>query len=980
MVSTSYVTLAHSSFLDLTSANTNGKAPAGQPYEGEVTFNVALVLERANSPTDLLDADWAARQKALADLEESGELWSTYGADPKAYQKVLDTLDDLGIPVFHDGHAPVNAQYVSSPESRTIWVQLDQDSFTTLFGSSARLRQGERDGESFLFWEGDLSLPKAIAEAGVKGLWFDDDELGTQIIANKGEGEEVTLVEGAQSPGNAGDLAALYPNEIAALYNFPFADPELWTEVATGAVGLVEAGVGTALPDSATESFDQLLQAYREAVGITSALQPTITVAGGGQSYWKDPASERSLDVGVVAAVNPNSQLVVYAGSGQEHEAGADPFTAYQSAIWDTVNNVGVLSSSIRSFAAVAAGSPFHFAVEQLFIDAALRNITVVNSVGDGGSGNEYGNGLTNVTVMHSSAYALAVGGTSVSTVETAATDDTLDTLYHKATNGHRKTIWKLVEGGLTDAPGDAAATAKFIETVWNNYTVYPADEKGSKGIIGKTLDDQGGYFENLTTAGGVDTTRPTPSYQSDFGLTPTTSDPRAATGRGAPDVAAASGGNMAYEVPTPDFGSTGGDATKPNGGTSAAAPLWASLMAQIDAVFADQNLPRLGYMNDLLYTAAVIAPASFNDVTLGNNTSSFELGGHYEIYDDSATPTMVKPTGYGYSAGEGYDLVSGLGTPNGVLLARALTAIGHSQMWEDAPAGAKEVLSPEKGGGWKSPVKQGFLVQFNAADAAAVKVKTGEGKFKFEAEGADKFAWTSQFAQQALQEEFDPKLVKLFDGQSQGTLAWKGSKAGVDLEVRVDKHGAEAPQGELSTPYGFVDYVAEGGATVRIARPVAVAETVGALDDQVAVVRLRQGTEQKVTVKFYRVDDFKGRIDGIAPGEKGYNAAANDRAYETLWGKPGIKGPGYGEYKEKKLAGIDSGDIVAMKLKQGGHTYWGFANANEKAHGEHVGHLWNYGLNTWGFESSYKGGDNDFNDLLVQIDFTSAYGNSWLI
>jgi hypothetical protein len=35
--------------------------------------------------------------------------------------------------------------------------------------------------------------------------------------------------------------------------------------------------------------------------------------------------------------------------------------------------------------------------------------------------------------------------------------------------------------------------------------------------------------------------------------------------------------------------------------------------------------------------------------------------------------------------------------------------------------------------------------------------------------------------------------------------------------------------------------------------------------------------------------------------------------------------------------------------------------------------HLWNYGLNTWGWEDTYGGGDHDYNDLIVQIDFTSA-------
>jgi len=42
-------------------------------------------------------------------------------------------------------------------------------------------------------------------------------------------------------------------------------------------------------------------------------------------------------------------------------------------------------------------------------------------------------------------------------------------------------------------------------------------------------------------------------------------------------------------------------------------------------------------------------------------------------------------------------------------------------------------------------------------------------------------------------------------------------------------------------------------------------------------------------------------------------------------------------------------------------------------------GHLWNYGLNTWGWEDFFGGGDRDYNDVLVQSDFTSAYGDRLL-
>jgi hypothetical protein len=46
---------------------------------------------------------------------------------------------------------------------------------------------------------------------------------------------------------------------------------------------------------------------------------------------------------------------------------------------------------------------------------------------------------------------------------------------------------------------------------------------------------------------------------------------------------------------------------------------------------------------------------------------------------------------------------------------------------------------------------------------------------------------------------------------------------------------------------------------------------------------------------------------------------------------------------------------------------------------GQHVGHLWSYGLNTWGWEDTKGGGDRDFNDLIVGLDFTSASGHGWL-
>ncbi|HET7715663.1 MAG TPA: hypothetical protein VFK86_08550 [Bauldia sp.] len=973
-----YVALPNSTYLDLTSYQGNGTLPTSSLLLTSYTINVALVLQRANDPTSLLNANWATRQKQLAELNGKNTLWSTYGADKQDYQKVLDSLQSLGITTFYVEGAPPNGQYVSSPESRTIWVTVDETSFTTLFGPSAALRDGGKNGlgQDVVFWEGSLSLPQTMVEAGVAGLWFDTAILSSPILANPGSGSKAHLPAGAQSPGN--DVhGGEYPDDIAARYNFPFASDELWTSVQTGRIGLIEPGIGNALPATASATFDELLQHYRASAGITTPQAPVINIAAGGQQFVdKD---ERALDVGVVSTVNPQSQLILYAGSGHSNQAGADSFTAYQSAIWDTVNNPEVLSSSFSSYQHVSPGSPFYFAQQQLFIDAALRGITMVNAAGDGGSGSEYPNGLTNVEITHASAYSLVAGGASLSTVASAEADKTLAHIVDRAMEGHRGTIWELVSGGLTVLPSKAHSSATLVEAAWNAYHVFHGSGPNGGNVIADVYGTGGGYLNNQAGAGGVDVTQPTPTFQTAFGLFPVTSDPQAAAGRGIPDVSATSGGNMAYKVPWPDFERHGTETTN-TGGTSGAAPLWASLMSQINAIFADQTLPRLGYMNDLLYTAAVIAPASFNDVRIGNNTSSAVLGGSYYVAPKSGSnPTIeITPTGYGYEAGQGYDLATGLGTPNGVLLARAMTWIAHSQMWFD---GGTEVLTHEADG-WRSSVKQTLLLQTTSADETAVRVLTEDGKIRFDSLASKKFAWTSQFAQQVLQSDFDPALVRMFDGRSQGALVEKTVKAGSELDVKIDGERTTTPQATLSTAYGFADFVSPTDieSSVRVARPVAIAETVGGADDQVAVVRMRQADKGELTIKFYRVDDLKGTVKGLKPGEEGYNAAANARVYETSTGKEKINGPGYGLYRERKLVDIDAGDIVAMKIKQDGHIYFAFAAANEMRAGEPVGHLWNYGVNTWGWESGYNGGDRDFNDLVVQIDFTSAYGNGWLV
>ena len=117
-------------------------------------------------------------------------------------------------------------------------------------------------------------------------------------------------------------------------------------------------------------------------------------------------------------------------------------------------------------------------------------------------------------------------------------------------------------------------------------------------------------------------------------------------------------------------------------------------------------------------------------------------------------------------------------------------------------------------------------------------------------------------------------------------------------------------------------------------------------------------------------------------PDQAGYSALAAAAAYNVLGGGTAINGPGDGNYGQNQITGVDAGDLIAMQLTNvtNGDTFWAFSQANEVVGGEHIAHLWNYGANTWGWEDLAGGGDRDFNDLVVQLDFTSTAGHGLLV
>lgn len=102
-------------------------------------------------------------------------------------------------------------------------------------------------------------------------------------------------------------------------------------------------------------------------------------------------------------------------------------------------------------------------------------------------------------------------------------------------------------------------------------------------------------------------------------------------------------------------------------GGTSAAAPLWAALATLTNASPGCQGYT-IGFANPALYRIAGSSsyPAAFQDIVAGRP-------GHPQTNDMLFGGTKPFP------AGPGYDMATGLGSPNGPALAAALCAIATS-------------------------------------------------------------------------------------------------------------------------------------------------------------------------------------------------------------------------------------------------------------------------------------------------------------
>ncbi len=143
----------------------------------------------------------------------------------------------------------------------------------------------------------------------------------------------------------------------------------------------------------------------------------------------------------------------------------------------------------------------------------------------------------------------------------------------------------------------------------------------------------------NSATGGGVSDVFPLPSWQENVNVPASVNDGH--KGRGVPDVSGDADPATGYQVYVDGQSAV-------FGGTSAVAPLWAALIALMN-----QSLGKsVGYLNPVIYQnyTQLTQDNAFHDITNGNNGS--------------------------YSAGPGWDACTGLGSPNGANLLKALQTL----------------------------------------------------------------------------------------------------------------------------------------------------------------------------------------------------------------------------------------------------------------------------------------------------------------
>jgi subtilase family serine protease len=334
---------------------------------------------------------------------------------------------------------------------------------------------------------------------------------------------------------------------------------------------------------------------------------------------------ETELDIETVAELAPAAHIIVYQAPNTGQGL-LDEYTAIVSQdLAKTISTSwGECEPSVQMF------DPAIVAAESIvYQEAALQGQSVLGASGDAGSAACAQNdpspsaGDDEVAIQDptSQPFVTGVGGTALYAVPSGSPvlwspGQTLD-----------EAVWN--DGLGSGGPGASTGGISIFERM-------PAYQSGASATLG-------------VGTGGSGTPCAAPS-----GLC-----------REVPDVSALADPNDGYIIFYGGTSASWGDI----GGTSGAAPLWAGLIADTNALPACRGLS-VGFLNNSLYSIASSSAyaTDFHDITLANPYSGF-------ADNDALSGQILDPANGLYPVKTGYSMATGLGSPNVPALAASLCA-----------------------------------------------------------------------------------------------------------------------------------------------------------------------------------------------------------------------------------------------------------------------------------------------------------------
>jgi subtilase family serine protease len=475
-----------------------------------------------------------------------------------------------------------------------------------------------------------LSVPSAIAPTVLGTTNLDDFRPLPRVLSRKNMRARPNFT-GAGSTDANNETILFAPGDIATAYDIT----TLYNASVNGAGQSI-----TVVGQSAIQNSD--IEAFESAAGLAtkdpvSYLEPNT---GSSTPEPNGDEAESDLDVEWAGAIAPGATInFVYVGGDQN-------YGTFDALIYAVDQKIGtIINTSYGECEVALNGQTLESSLEQ----ATTQGQTVIAAAGDNGSTDCYGiSGLTTaqqeaigVDYPASSAFVTGIGGTEISQSNSA---------YYTVGQGY----WES-DSGTSDIVN---SVQQYIpEVVWND----DASGCGQSNCISAT----GGGASMLFTK---------PSWQT--GVPGIPSDGM----RDVPDLALyASPSNPGFLFCSSDqsFWNSGQqgsctsgfeDSTGYNltaaGGTSFDAPIFSGILALINQK--QGYTTGQGSVNPTLYTLAsdsATYASAFHDITSGNN--------------DCTAGSANCSSSAGFSAGVGYDQVTGLGSVDANNLATAWPAAG---------------------------------------------------------------------------------------------------------------------------------------------------------------------------------------------------------------------------------------------------------------------------------------------------------------